>query len=152
MPVLFTRNSWNYYNGERGEVVKLTQEHVYVQKVDASVVKLERMKLAKTEFVERVVEGKKEFVEIERLSIFQFPLQLAYAITIHKSQGMSIQDLIIDTTEIFAPSQFYVALSRATTPSRLILIQPRVNWANLAFVDSKAVKFVKEECEDGTRD
>lgn len=146
VPVLFTRNSWNYYNGERGEIVKLTQENVYVQKVDASVVKLDRVKLSKTEFVEKLVEGKKEFVEVERLSLNQFPLQLAYAITIHKSQGMSIQDLIIDTSEIFAPSQFYVALSRATTPSRLILTQPKVNWKYLAFVDERAVKFVKEQC------
>jgi hypothetical protein len=58
---------------------------------------------------------------------------------------MSIENLIIDTNEIFAPSQFYVALSRSSNPSSLILIAPRVQWYQLAFVDQKAVTFVKGE-------
>jgi ATP-dependent exoDNAse (exonuclease V) alpha subunit len=76
-------------------------------------------------------------------SVYQFPIKLAFAITIHKSQGMSIEDLIIQTNEIFAPSQFYVALSRSSNPKRLTLIAPKKQWYDLAFVNKKALLFVK---------
>lgn len=141
-PILFTRNAWNYHNGERGTVVRLSENILYVEKADGVVVKLERVDIAKTHWKEKTVEGKKEFLEVPIFTLYQFPVALAFAITIHKSQGMSIDDLIIDTTEIFAPSQFYVALSRATSPERLILKQPNTNWVNLAFVSEKAKAFV----------
>ncbi len=142
-PVLFTRNAWNYFNGERGQIVRLTEGIVYVEKSDGTVVKLERAAMAKTQWREKTVDGKKEMVEEARFSVHQYPIALAFAITIHKSQGMSIEDLIIETTEIFAPSQFYVALSRATSPHRLILKQPLTDWCNLAFVNPKALHFVR---------
>lgn len=141
-PILFTRNAWNYHNGQRGRIVNVTEALLYVEKDDGVVVKLERSDFSKTIWKEKTIEGKKEFVEVPVFTLYQFPVALAFAITIHKSQGMSIDDLIIDTTEIFAPSQFYVALSRATSPHRLILKQPNTNWVNLAFVSEKAKRFV----------
>ena len=149
-PVLFTRNAWNYFNGERGRVIRLSEMHVYVEKSDGMVVKLERVSMDKTQWKEQTIEGHKEMVEVAKFSVHQFSIVLAFAITIHKSQGMSIQDLIIETTEIFAPSQFYVALSRATSPQRLILKQPTTNWCNLAFVNPKALQFVQESAEEIT--
>ena len=142
VPVLFTRNSWNYFNGERGIVVNIDNNHVYVKKSDDKVVKLEAVAQSKHMWKEKTVEGKKEMVEESVFSIYQFPIKLAFAITIHKSQGMSIEDLIIETNEIFAPSQFYVALSRSSNPKRLNLIAPRRQWHELAFVNQKALKFV----------
>lgn len=139
VPVLFTRNSWNYVNGERGVVVKLEHERVFVRKHDGVVIKLERVGIEKSRWEERTVAKVKQMIEVPQFTLYQFPITLAFAITIHKSQGMSIRDLVIDTTEIFAPSQFYVALSRAVSPDSLILKQPRVNWSELAFVDSKAL-------------
>ncbi|MCJ7764917.1 MAG: AAA family ATPase [Thiovulaceae bacterium] len=142
-PVLFTRNAWNYFNGERGQIVRLNEGVVFVEKSEGVVVKLERAAMAKTQWKEKTIEGKKEMVEEAKFSVHQYPIALAFAITIHKSQGMSIEDLIIETTEIFAPSQFYVALSRATSPHRLILKQPLTDWCNLAFVNPKALSFVQ---------
>jgi ATP-dependent exoDNAse (exonuclease V) alpha subunit len=144
-PVLFTRNAWNYFNGERGVVINIDVTYVYVQKSDGKVVKLESTAQSKSIWKEKTVKGKKEMVEEEIFSVYQYPIKLAFAITIHKSQGMSIEDLIIDTNEIFAPSQFYVALSRASNPSRLTLIAPRKQWHELAFVNQKAMKFVQGE-------
>jgi ATP-dependent exoDNAse (exonuclease V) alpha subunit len=144
-PVLFTRNSWNYFNGERGVVVNIDASYVYVQKSDGKVVKLETTVQTKSVWKEKTVKGKKEMIEEEIFSVYQYPIKLAFAITIHKSQGMSIEDLIIDTNEIFAPSQFYVALSRASNPARLTLIAPRKQWYELAFVNEKAMKFVQSE-------
>jgi len=142
-PVLFSRNAWNYFNGERGVVVNVDASYVYVQKSDGKVVKLEPVAQSKNVWKERNVNGKKELVEESLFSVYQYPIKLAFAITIHKSQGMSIEDLIIETNEIFAPSQFYVALSRASNPLRLTLIAPKKQWYQLAFVHEKAMEFVK---------
>jgi len=143
-PVLFTRNSWNYFNGERGMVINIDASYVYVQKSDNVVVKLESVAQSKAMWKEKTIDGKKEMIEENLFSVYQFPIKLAFAITIHKSQGMSIEDLIIETNEIFAPSQFYVALSRSSNPLRLNLIAPSVQWYELAFVNAKAMEFVKE--------
>ena len=144
-PVLFTRNSWNYFNGERGVVVNIDASYVYVQKSDNVIIKLEAVAQSKAMWKEKTIEGKKEMVEENLFSVYQFPIKLAFAITIHKSQGMSIEDLIIETNEIFAPSQFYVALSRSSNPLRLNLIAPRVQWYELAFVNPKAMEFVQKD-------
>ncbi len=142
-PVLFTRNAWNYYNGERGTVVDVDDEAVYVRKSDGITIKLTPQKQSKTRWVEKSKDGTKEAVEEELFSVYQYPIRLAFAITIHKSQGMSIEDLIIESNEIFAPSQFYVALSRAKNPARLSLTAPKRGWNSLIYVNSKAVDFYR---------
>ncbi|WP_345992301.1 AAA family ATPase [Sulfurimonas sp. HSL-1716] len=144
VPVLFTKNSWNHFNGERGVVVNIDERYVYIRKSDSTIVKLDQSAQHKTIWIEQENEGKKESVEKKLFSVYQYPIVLAFAITIHKSQGMSIKDLIIETNEIFAPSQFYVALSRATSQKRLILIKPKRDWRELVFVDKKAVEFTME--------
>jgi len=142
-PVLFTRNAWNYFNGERAVVVNVDATYIYVEKSDGKVIKLEAVAQSKARWSEKSVKGKKEMVEENLFSIYQFPIKLAFAITIHKSQGMSIEDLIIQTNEIFAPSQFYVALSRSSNPLCLNLIAPQKQWHELAFVNTKAMAIVK---------
>ncbi|MBE0514754.1 AAA family ATPase [Sulfurimonas sp.] len=144
VPVLFTRNAWNYFNGERGVVVNIDATYVYVQKRDGVVVKLETMAQNKEVWNEKSVGGKKEVLQESLFSVYQYPIKLAYAITIHKSQGMSIEDLIIETNEIFAPSQFYVAISRSSNPKRLNLIAPKRQWRDIVFVNHKALEFVKK--------
>lgn len=151
-PVLFTRNAWNFVNGERGTVAKVGDDVIHVRKTNGVVIKLETMATDRMRWEEHRIDDELQMVETAQFTIHQFPLILAYAITIHKSQGMSIEDLVIDTTEIFAPSQFYVALSRATSPQHLTLIQPRVNWVHLAFVHPKALTWVREQSPLPTRE
>ena len=142
-PVLFSRNAWNYFNGERGVIVNIDERYLYVQKADAKIVKLEQVAQSKTEWREKKENGRSEFVEEELFRVYQYPVKLAFGITIHKSQGMSIANLIVETREIFAPSQFYVALSRTSDPKNLILIAPNRQWHELAYVNIKAMAFVK---------
>ena len=146
-PVLFTRNSWNYFNGERGIIIKIEDEALYIQKSGGGIVKLEKQKQSKTKWVEKEKKGKIEIVEEELFSVYQYPIKLAFAITIHKSQGMSLEDLIIESNEIFAPSQFYVALSRAKNPARLTLIAPRRQWSALIYAHQKAKDFYMKKEE-----
>lgn len=140
-PVLFTRNSWNYFNGERGIIVNVDENFIYIQKSNSKIIKLEPVSQSKTVWKEKTVNGKKELVEENTFTIHQYPIKLAFAITIHKSQGMSIDNLIIQTNEIFAPSQFYVALSRSSNPKNLNLIAPNRQWHELVFINKKALKF-----------
>ncbi len=118
VPVLFTVNKWgSFVNGERGILHAIEEDHLIVEKHDAFV----RVERQGFDLLDMVVhdDGRVENPAIATLS--QFPLKLAYAVTIHKSQGMSIDDLVCNVDHIFAPSQFYVAISRATDPKRLRL-------------------------------
>ncbi len=115
--VLFCTNKWGkYYNGERGVIREIMDDYLIVEKED-SLVKVERQEYTMSESV--AVNG--ELEDRPLYSIEQFPLKLAYAITIHKSQGMSIDELVCDIDNIFEKSQFYVALSRAKNPKNLAI-------------------------------
>ena len=113
--VLFCTNKWGkYYNGERGIVRDIADDYIVVEK-ENSLVKVERQEYTMSENI--VLNG--EIEEKPLYSVEQFPLKLAYAITIHKSQGMSIDELTCNIDNIFEKSQFYVALSRAKNPKKL---------------------------------
>ncbi len=116
VPVIFTTNRWGFYhNGEKGIIEHIDDDVILVQK-DERLIKVERFSfdLSKT-----VTDKKGEVVDEVICSLEQFPLRLGYAITIHKSQGMSIKNLLCNINSIFADSQFYVALSRAIDPKYL---------------------------------
>jgi len=137
-PILFTRNAWNYYNGERGMITSIEEDVIWVKKADGVSVKVERVDTTKTRWVEKGNSATEE----KLITLSQFPITLAFAITIHKSQGMSLADYVIETNEIFAPSQFYVALSRSVSAHRVTLIRPNRGWEKLCFVHPKAKRFI----------
>jgi len=137
-PILFTRNSWNYYNGERGRILSIEEDTVWVKKEDGKSVKVERAETVKSRWSEKG----KSLNEEKLITLSQFPITLAFAITIHKSQGMSLADYVIETNEIFAPSQFYVALSRSVSAHRVTLTKPNRSWEKLCFVHPKAHRFM----------
>jgi len=117
--VLFTTNKWgSYHNGQRALVEHITDDEIVVSDLQTGkLIKVERFEF---ELTQTVVKG--DEVKSETLySLKQFPLRLCYAITIHKSQGMSIDELVCNVDHIFATSQFYVALSRATDPKKLVI-------------------------------
>lgn len=80
-------------------------------------------------------------------SFTQFPLRLAWAITIHKSQGLTFEKAIIDAGAAFAPGQVYVALSRCTSLEGMVL-QSRVNSSRL-FSDARIVEFSQRSASSG---
>ncbi len=118
VPVIFTTNRWGFYhNGERGVVEHIDDDAILVQK-GGRLIKVERFTF---ELTKTVVDSKGEVGDEVIASFEQFPLRLGYAITIHKSQGMSIESLLCNVDTIFTDSQFYVALSRAIDPQKLKL-------------------------------
>ena len=149
--VIFTVNKWGeYYNGERGQIMQILKEgneikSVIVQKADGEIVEVERSRFDMSEFV---MDGE-NLKERARASLTQFPLKLAYAITIHKSQGMSIENLVCDLNHIFANGQLYVALSRAIDPKKLKIFygksRPFIEYLqSVVKIDEEVEKFYLE--------
>ncbi|MCF6173988.1 MAG: PIF1 helicase, partial [Campylobacteraceae bacterium] len=144
VPVLFTVNKWGkFVNGERGILRKIEDDHLIVEK-EEEYVRVERHEFDLLDMSVKE-DGTIETMSLATLS--QFPLKLAYAVTIHKSQGMSIDNLICNIDNIFEKSQFYVAISRAINPKRLLVHQNYGDFdkwlANIIKVSPKVVEFYK---------
>ena len=109
----------SYYNGERAEVLELKEDGIIVRKHNDELCSIEPVCLELNAYADENSKVAKQVLA----SFVQYPLRLAYAITIHKSQGMSLDDYICDVNDIFASGQLYVALSRARSAKGLFLEQ-----------------------------
>lgn len=127
IPVIFTTNKWgSYHNGERAFVEHVDKDHIVVEK-EGKLVKVDRFSF---EMSHAVLNDKGDMDNEVLCTLEQFPLRPAYAITIHKSQGMSLAQLVCNVDHIFADSQFYVALSRAIDPKSLQISFSRGDFEN----------------------
>jgi hypothetical protein len=140
--VMFIKNDLDrakrYFNGKIGIITKLDTEKIFVQCKDDST-EIE-VKKDKWENIRYDLNKNTRQIEGKTLGSFsQYPLRLAWAITIHKSQGLTFEKAIIDAGNSFAAGQVYVALSRCTSLEGMIL-QSRVR-SNSLFTDQRIVEF-----------
>jgi len=145
VPILFTVNKWGkFVNGERGILRKIEEDHLIVEK-EEEYVRVERHEF---DLLDMLVKEDGTIETISLATLAQFPLKLAYAVTIHKSQGMSIDKLVCNVDNIFAPSQFYVAISRAINPINLKLDFNRGDLAQylhkVVNIDQRVVQYYKQ--------
>ena len=151
VPVLFTVNKWGkFVNGERGVLKTIEDDYLIVEKEDEYV----RVERHDFDLLDMAVkdDGTVETVSLATLS--QFPLKLAYAVTIHKSQGMSIDNLVCNVDNIFAPSQFYVAISRAIDPKHLKIDFNKGDLTHylrrVIHVDERVIAYYREQRRENT--
>jgi len=131
-----------YFNGKIGVVTKLEDEIVHVQCKDEPYAI--EVKKEVWENIRYTLNPSTQQVEEDVMGTFsQFPLRLAWAITIHKSQGLTFEKAVIDAGAAFASGQVYVALSRCTTLGGIVLKSRITN--NGLRNDERIVQFSKQK-------
>lgn len=147
--VMFLKNDKGdrrrFYNGKLATVNRIEPDAIYVSTGDEpDDIKVERETWTNIRYnYDRMADK----VEEEQLGSFkQFPLRLAWAITIHKSQGLTFEKAIIDAGSSFAAGQVYVALSRLTSMKGLVLFS-RIH-PNAIHTDERVLAFVNKEMDE----
>ena len=137
--VMFVKNDPTgnglYYNGMLGQVTELDDERVCVRRQGTDEdIEVDRVEWTNSRYT--LNEETKEIEETVEGMFRQYPLKTAWAITIHKSQGLTFDRVIIDAARSFAHGQTYVALSRCRTLEGVVL-SSRID--EHAFINDNAV-------------
>ena len=143
--VMFVKNDPNpekaYYNGKIGQLTDYNRDTNEVE-VTCGNERIQVSPVAWQNMDYTLNEENQQIEEKEIGSFTQIPLRLAWAVTIHKSQGLTFDKLIVDAQQAFAHGQVYVALSRCTSLEGLVL---KTRIASNALINDGLVDFFVEQ-------
>ena len=142
--VMFIKNDAEkvrrYYNGKIGVIHKVEDDKIWVTSKNDLGEQLIELKKEVWRNIKYTLNNRTQQIEEKEIGSFtQYPLRLAWAITIHKSQGLTFEKAIIDAGSAFASGQVYVALSRCTSLEGIVL-KSRISYNNL-HSDNRIVNF-----------
>lgn len=131
--IMFIKNDpsgeQRYFNGKLAKVIDLNLKEITVEFENGQTLKLEKYTWENKRQILHPVTNE---IEDQVLGEFiHYPIKLAWAITVHKSQGLTFDKAIIDVADAFAPGQVYVALSRLRDLNGLILTSP-INYTSIS--------------------
>jgi len=140
--IMFIKNDTGehrkFYNGKIGKIKSIIQGEIYVSFVDEEDLLLTKSSWQSFEYK---LDDEEQVSQNQVGEFLQYPIKLAWAVTIHKSQGLTFDHAIIDAGKSFIAGQVYVALSRVRTLDGLVL-KSKINKDSLRS-NNEVINFMK---------